>query len=65
MDVTCSQRGCGRPAEATIVVRLVEGRDKGKQVSIWVCGIHRKPGDAALPKRQVVGEAGAAPEIAL
>ena len=65
MDVICSERDCGRTATTTKAVRVSEGRDKSKLISIWVCDRHLRPEDAAPTRRQVVGEAGTSPEIAI
>jgi hypothetical protein len=48
-----------------MIVRLLEGRDKGKHVSVWVCDLHRKPEDVASGNGQRVGETGSPPELAV
>ena len=65
MEVICSERNCGRTAIATKAVSLLEGRDKSKLISIWVCELHRKPEDGTSPRRRLVGEAGTSSEVAI
>jgi hypothetical protein len=57
MDVICSERDCGRAAITTKAVRLTEGRDKSKLISIWVCDQHFNVEGVVPVKNQVVGEA--------
>jgi hypothetical protein len=45
-----------------MVVRLQEGRDKGKHVSIWVCKVHSKPESPTASKRKV-GQADTSAEL--
>jgi hypothetical protein len=57
MDVICSERDCRRAATATKAVRLREGRDKSKMISIWVCDRHLDAEGAVPVKGRMFGEA--------
>jgi hypothetical protein len=65
MDVICSERDCSRAATATKAVRLTEGRDKSKLISIWVCDQHFTNEGVVAVKSQIVGEAAASRGIAI
>lgn len=57
MDVICSERDCRQAATATKAVRLREGRDKSKTISIWVCDQHLNAEGVGPVKGQMFGEA--------
>jgi hypothetical protein len=65
MDVICSERDCRRAATATKSVRLMEGRDKSKLISIWVCDQHLNAEGVVPIKSQVVGDAAAPRGVAI
>lgn len=65
MDVICSERDCGRAATTSKAVRVSEGRDKSKLISIWVCDQHLKPEDSVSARHRLVDEVGTSPEIAI
>jgi len=65
MDVICSERDCGRSAIATKAVRLTEGRDKSKMISIWVCDQHLNAEGPAPVRGHLADETVPSREIAI